>query len=335
VNLLTNVATGALVALALGAAALVSFLAFVILRYGKYIERVILHKPLLIAETQPHRQDDEQVEFQTPSGRTLRGSYFHVEPGKRRGVVAFGHEYGGDRWLFETYLGPLVDAGYEVFAFDFANHGRSDRIPDYEPNQWLTHHEVEDAGAALDYLAARADADPRGMAAFGVSKGGSAMLAAAAERPFVRALVTDGSYPNHGMIVEYEMKWVGIFSSKRWLYSRLPRIIYVFLCEVTLRRLARKFQVRYTRLETALRRYGGRPYFAIRGGRDNYVTATIFDRFLALADPASVVRWTVDGAKHNLCLQRAGAEYHRRVRAFFDGVFPTSAAPAAAASVGV
>jgi pimeloyl-ACP methyl ester carboxylesterase len=306
-------------ALAFVVAAAVSFTLFVLIRYSKYIVKVFTTKPLLIAETSPHRDGGEAVELKTESGRTLRGSYFHSTAANRRGVVLFCHEYSGDRWLWETYLGPLLAEGCDVFAFDFCNHGKSDSIPGYSSTQWITLHEVEDAGAAMDYLKTRSDADPAGIRVFGVSKGAGSAIAAMASRPWVRDIVVDGLYPNHGMVIEYEQKWVCIFSGKRWIYENLPRAFFSLLCEVTLFRLERRFGLKYARIESALRRLGSRRLLAIRGARDNYVTATITERMLSNAPTRNVTRWTVKGAKHNLCVQVAGEEYHRRLMQFWFG----------------
>jgi len=159
----------------------VLFMAWAVFAYGKHVDNVLQWKPLLIAENQPHREGGEPVELSTGSGRKLSGSYFHHSAVSRRGVVAFCHEFTGDRWLFENYVGPLLEQGFDVFSFDFCNHGRSDSIPGYEPIQWVTTHEVDDVRAIIDGLCSRPDADPQGVAILGVSKGGGAALAAAAD----------------------------------------------------------------------------------------------------------------------------------------------------------
>jgi pimeloyl-ACP methyl ester carboxylesterase len=231
--------------------------------------------------------------------------------------MAFCHEFAGDRWAFEDYVGPLLAEGFDVFAFDFCNHGKSDSIAGYEPSQWVTGHEAEDVLAVIDGLAARPDADPQGVALVGVSKGGGAALAAAAERPAVWAVVLDGAYPNHGMVVEYMTKWVGIFSNWRAIYTRLPHAFFKLMCDWSLFRMARRKQVAYIRLERALRAVGKRPVFMIRGSRDNYVTKTIIDGWFANGDATNKERWEVAGAKHNRCVEKAKGDYHRRLVEFF------------------
>jgi pimeloyl-ACP methyl ester carboxylesterase len=132
----------------------------------------------------------------------------------------------------------------------------------------------------------------------------------------------DGAYPNHGMVVEYLTKWVGIFSTYRAIYSRLPNWFFQFMCEWGLFWMARRKRVRYSRLERSLRALGPRPVMMIRGARDNYVTRSIIDRWFANADPTNKEQWDVPGAKHNRCVERAKGEYHRRLVEFFDKYAP-------------
>jgi uncharacterized protein len=303
-------------ALVAAAAAFALFMTWAVYTYGSHIDKVLRTKPLLIAETQPHREGGETIEFPSANGRRLSASYFHHAAAKRRGVIAFCHEFGGDRWLFESYLGPLLAEGFDVFAFDFCNHGKSDSIPGYEPTQWVTRYEVEDVMAAVDYLSSLRDADEQGLVLVGVSKGGGAALAAAAERPQVWGLVIDGAYPNHGMVIEYMKKWVGIFSTNRAIYTRLPNWFFKLMCEWGLFWMARRQRVQFVRLERSIRALGPRPVFMIRGARDNYVTPTIIKGWFARGDAVNKEFWDVPGAKHNLCVNVAESEYHKRVVEF-------------------
>ena len=125
-----------------------------------------------------------------------------------------------------------------------------------------------------------------------------------------------------GMIVEYMTKWVGIFSTNRAIYTRLPYWFYGFMCEWGLFSIARRHRVQYARIERALRALGPRPVMVIRGARDNYVTRTIIDRWFAKADGRNKEHWDVPGAKHNRCVESAKGEYHLRLVEFLDKYAP-------------
>ena len=100
--------------------------------------------------------------------------------------------------------------------------GDSDAQPGYEPRQWVTGYETRDTQAALAYLKARPDADPKGIGFFGISKGGSAGVIVAAADPYVRCCVTDGIFSTRRTVILYMQKWVAIVSTRYWLQRVLP-----------------------------------------------------------------------------------------------------------------
>src|SRR5262249_50627608 len=158
-------------------------------KYLAYMVRIFQEKPLFIVPRGQPEPGAEDVRFPTADGLTLCGCYLKA-PGPRKGVLLFGLEFGSNRWSCVPYCQHLLNAGYDVFAFEARNQGDSDRLNAYEPLQWVTDYEVEDVRAALRYLKARPDADPRGVGFFGISKGAGAGLIAAAGDPWVRCFVT-------------------------------------------------------------------------------------------------------------------------------------------------
>ncbi|MGL5094546.1 MAG: alpha/beta hydrolase, partial [Planctomycetia bacterium] len=176
-----------------GALIVVAFIAvtiYVVIFYVKIITRIFETKPLFLVPQVAPDESAERVEFAAADGRKLVGAYFRRTNDLARlraGVIVFCHEFGANRWLAVPYAGWLCELGYDVFSFDFCNHGESDFIPDYQPLQWTTQHEVADVFAALDHLNSRHDADPAGVVLFGVSKGGSTAVAAASRRQDVRS----------------------------------------------------------------------------------------------------------------------------------------------------
>src|SRR5207249_3300143 len=83
------------------------------------------------------------------------------------------------RWSSLPYCEHLLEAGYDVFAFESCCQGESDAQPGYEPLQWVTEFEVRDTRAAIAYLKGRPDAAPWGIGVFGISKGRGAAGGAA------------------------------------------------------------------------------------------------------------------------------------------------------------
>ena len=38
-------------------------------------------------------------------------------------MIVYCHEYSSDRWSFHPYVDHLRDLGFDLFTFDFRNHG--------------------------------------------------------------------------------------------------------------------------------------------------------------------------------------------------------------------
>lgn len=303
--------------------AFAAFFIWVFFTYRHYIYRIFETKPLFMAPAALPHPEAENVAFATPQGRKLQGSMLGHTAGERRGVLLFCHEYSASRWLCDPYLGPLRESGYDIFAFDFCNHGESESIAGYNPLQWVTEHEVADVLAATAYLKSRGDAPPKGIGVFGVSKGGGAAIAAAARDPWIHAVATDGAFPAHETVTHYEMRWVGIYIDNRRTYTFWPPAFYRLLAACVIASIARRHGVRYVKLERWIRRLRGRPLLMIHGERDNYINPEIVRNFYGRAGEPKEL-WFVPKAKHNACVDTAGEEYHRRLRNFFDGALTKS-----------
>ncbi len=141
-----------------------------------------------------------------------------------------------------------------MFAFDFRNHGTSDRDPSYNPLQWTSDREVADLRGALRYLRSRPDHDPAGFGLFGVSRGGTTALIAAADEPDVWGVVTDGAFPTRLMTVKYMIRWSEIFVRSQLLLSVVPLWFYYLLAWVGRVRSQRRHNCCFLEVETALKR---------------------------------------------------------------------------------
>jgi fermentation-respiration switch protein FrsA (DUF1100 family) len=285
-------------------------------RYLHLIVRIFQEKPLFIVTRGQPLESAEDVRFPTADGRTLRGCYLKAA-GERRGVILFGLEFGSTRWSCRAYCDHLVAAGFDVFAFESRNQGESDRLPGYEPLQWVTDFEVQDAKAALAYLKARPDADPRGVGFFGVSKGAGAGLFAAAGDNYIRCCVTDGVFGAYTTLVPYMRQWLRIYNNQYLIQGLLPSWYYGLVGLAGLREIERERGCRFPHLESVLPRLAPRPWLMIHGGADTYIRAGMAQELFGRARQPKEM-WLVPGAKHNQALQIASDEYRRRVLAFFE-----------------
>jgi pimeloyl-ACP methyl ester carboxylesterase len=298
---------------------------YLVRRYLHLVVRIFQEKPLFVIPRGQPAPGAEGVRFPTSDGLTLCGCYLKT-PHARRGVVLFGLEFGSNRWSCRAYVEHLLAAGFDVFAFESRNQGDSDARPGYEPLQWVTDYEVEDARAALRYLKGRPDADPRGVGFFGISKGAGAGLIAAASDPYILCFVTDGVFGSYTTLVPYMRQWFRIYNSRYLVQDLLPSWYYGLIGLTGLRRIEKERGCHFPHLESALPKLAPRPLLMIHGENDTYIRAdmarTLFGH---LRQPKEF--WLVPGAKHNHGLQVAGDEYRRRVLEFFERHLAAAPAP--------
>jgi pimeloyl-ACP methyl ester carboxylesterase len=235
----------------------------------------------------------------------------------RRGVILFGLEFGSTRWACIPYCEFLRQAGFDIFSFEFRSHGQSAVQPGYEPLPWVTDFELADFRAALAYLRGRPDADARGVGLFGLSKGGTAGLSAAADDPYIRCFVTDGVYATHLTMKAYMSQWLPIYKKSFLLRKFVPWWYYGRIASKALALIQQQRGCRYAHLERAMPRLGARALLMIHGGADTYIkpemARALFD---TVRGPKEF--WLVDGAKHNQAIHVANGEYQQRVLAFFQ-----------------
>jgi fermentation-respiration switch protein FrsA (DUF1100 family) len=300
-------------------AVLVPFIPFYLWVRAKYLQhivRIFQEVPLFIVPRGQPIPGAEDVRLETIDGLTLAGCYLRT-PAPRRGVILFGLEFGSNRWACRNYCEHLLANGYDVFAFESRGQGDSEVQPGYEPIQWVTDFEVRDVEAALTYLKARPDADPRGVGFFGISKGGGAGVIAAARDPYVRCLVTDGIYGAYCTMIPYMRKWFSIYNRLEWIHRLIPYWLYGRVALWVLGKIEEQRAIRFAHLEWVMKQLSPRPLLMIHGQNDTYIkpemARDLFDRARAPKE-----FWLVPGAKHNQALHAAGAEYRRRVLEFFD-----------------
>jgi uncharacterized protein len=282
--------------------------------YVPAIIRVFGETPWLQPRQFSPLEGGEDCEFFTADGLVLRGTYLPTTAPIRQGVVVFCHELGGDRWGAAGYAGELRHRGFDIFTFDFRNHGKSDRLSDYQPVPWLTQYEVLDLQAAVNYACSRPDGDPRSVGLFGVSRGGNAALCVAASDPRIRAVVTDGAFPFDAMLKHYIRRFIRIFVRIPVVY--LPDWFLISYYKWAKYVLALRRRCRFVNVEQACRRVH-QPVFMIHGERDMYIPTKLAEALRGALSGRSKL-WIVPGVKHNGAVAAMEQEYHRRIWRFLQ-----------------
>ena len=148
--------------------------------------------PLRFSESCP---GGTEVEFPTTGLMMLRGTYFSTPGNKRRGVILFCHELNGCRYNVAPFLEPLLRSGFDLFTFDFRNHGTSDKTLYSLPTPWMTQSDLEDVRSAINYLSARNDSADKAISIFGLGKGATIALCVAGSDFRVKSVVLDAPIP--------------------------------------------------------------------------------------------------------------------------------------------
>jgi uncharacterized protein len=294
---------------------------YLTIKYTPVIGRNFQAQPLFMPLKVKPTERGESVDFMTEDGLRLSGSYLRSRTDDQAGVIVYSHEYLSDRWSFYPYIDHLRDLGYDLFTFDFRNHGSSDLDPDYAPLQWTTEHETCDLRAALSYLRTRDDHDPAGFGLFGVSRGGTTALIVAAGEADVWGVVTDGAFPTQGTMVAYMIRWAEIYVPSAFLRGLIPIWLFNFLAWTGQRWTERALRCRFPSLEAAVGRLSPRPWLMIHGQRDTYIGPEIAR---ALFDHANSPKefWLVPKAKHNRCRETEPDTYVERLLRFIEQFAP-------------
>jgi pimeloyl-ACP methyl ester carboxylesterase len=265
------------------------------------------------------RLEGEVVRFRSFDGTSLRGMHLNT-PNRQacKGTVLFCHEYGSDMYSCARYARPLIDAGFDVFTFDFRGHGDSSCSRRYKPLQWPSDKELEDVLGACAYVESvlAADGKPTDIGIFGISRGAGAGLLAAASDPNIKAIVCDGAFSTQTTITALMKRWAYIFARVKLVYENHPDAFWRMLFWLMMRFAQPKLGCRFPSVLRALREMQPRPMLFVHGQRDSYIRQEQ-TRLLYAEAPSPKYLWIVEGAKHNQSVIVEPRGYAARTIAFF------------------
>lgn len=261
----------------------------------------------------------EDKDFYARDGIRLRGVLLRPTTQERRGLVIFAPEFKSDRNSCARYCQALLAAGYDVFSFDFRGHGESAAEQGYSPLQWASDREVADVQGAIRFAEhwLEDQGRPPELGLFGISRGASAAVVAAAECPSVKAIITDGAFSSDCTLEHLMKKWASIFAKVRLVYENHPPEFWRFLRWCVFLTIRRKLGCSYPSVRKALQRMLPRPMLLIHGERDGFIPVDQSRLLYAMAAQPKHL-WIVRGAKHNQSVDFRPREYARRTVEFFD-----------------
>jgi len=267
-----------------------------------------------------HRLVGEEVTFRAVDGHGLAGVIVpRRNDGPPRGMIIFAHEFGNDRSTCLRYVRPLLERGYDVFAFDFRGHGGSPPEPGYRPRQWPSDRERADMLGAIAFVGSWLEGEGRksDVGLFGISRGGGAAILASLGIPNVKAIVTDGAFSSDTTMEYLMRRFATIFAKIRIVAENHPPTFWRFLRWLLFRECQRKFGCQFPAVRKVIVKLRRRPILLIHGEKDSYIPIAQSQALYDLAVGPKQL-WSVPGAGHNGSILVAPKEYGRRVVAFFD-----------------
>lgn len=311
----------AVLAIALTCASLAVFLVLLMAKYVRICLNIFVDTPppLSMNPLDFVPLHGEIVRFRSFDGTSLRGMHLRAaKDGGYKGSIVFCHEYGSDMYSCARYARPLIDAGFDVFTFDYRGHGESSIGGRYKPLQWPSDKELGDTlGACLhvESLLA-AEGKPAQVGLFGISRGAGAGLLTAASDPNIKCIVCDGAFSTDTTLMALMKRWAYIFARVKLVYENNTDQFWKFLLWLLLRFAQPKMGCRYLSVRRALKEMQPRPIFFIHGQKDSYIREDQ-TRLLYADAPSPKYLWIVDDAKHNQSVVVKPAEYADRTVSFF------------------
>ena len=222
-------------------------------------------------------------------------------PGRQHAVILLLHGHGTDHRRMWRYGEPLWRAGYAVVMADF----RSARELDRKPTT-LGRYELEDARAILDWVREQPRWKAAPVGVFGEALGGTVALRLAAERPEVRAVMTDAAFAHSLAAIE---DWAaGALHLPGWLAAPPARAAAWLVTGVDPGAID---------VVPAARTLANRPLYLVHE-LDDVIVSPEQTRELWHAAGAHDPLWMVPRAGHAAAWTQQRALYEERMRWFFD-----------------
>jgi uncharacterized protein len=242
--------------------------------------------------------------------------------GRTRGVAIFCHEYGSDMYSCMRYCRGLLEAGFDIFTFDFRSHGHSSGLPGYQPRLWPSDKEMFDCLGAMAFV--QDELESRNLniriGLFGISRGAGAAILAAAyaqDRMPVHAVLTDSAFSTDTTLEWSMKKWVHIFARVRLVYENHPEVFWRFLRWLLLRFANMRFHCRFPSVREMVGQLRDIPVFFIHGVKDSYIRSEQAELLYSRAKTRRYL-WLVPDAKHNQAAVVDPIRYAARTVAFFE-----------------
>lgn len=240
----------------------------------------------------------ESILLSTKEGFALSG--WLIPAKEARGTVIILHGVSESKIAGLPMAKELHTRGYNVCLYDSRCHGESGgKLCTYG------YHERHDTIMMMDHLLKREDLRVGKIGLFGWSMGAAVAIQVAAIDKRVAAIVAESSFASLRTVFDDYQK-------------RMIKLPWHYLRNIVIKRseyLAR-FKANDVAPAEAVRNVHV-PIFLLHGTEDNLVKYSYSEKVFASANEPKEL-WLIPGARHHDMMEVGGAEYTRRITAFFD-----------------
>lgn len=296
-------------------------------KFVRIIKPIFETSPTLIPSDAEPDEDAELIGIPVSNGLMLSACLYTRNESESRGLIVFCPEFGANKWSWRNYALALWEAGYDILSFDFRNQGESDAHTSYKQLHWLTEYEIDDVHAVIDYIKSHPDLRERSIGLMGVSRGGTAALAAGSESPHVELICADSAFPTEPMMLYYVDRWVSLFASVK-MHQIMPQWHTRFLVKLAKWSSQWSNGCTYAEVLPRLKRMSRRKRtFLIAGTRDSFVPPELTYTLRNSLGETCEELWMVKGAKHNQSRKVDPQGYQDRLVSFFSTMSPLHESP--------
>ena len=287
----------------------------------------VFEDPPLFGVRKHDPEPETPTSFATSSGGLkIALSVFRPATKSPRAMIVFCPELGSDRWSARWYCQGLLEAGYVVVSFDFANQGDSDHRPGHKPLHWPTQPEVDDVQAVMTWISEQEEFAHLPVGLFGLSRGGAVALVAGARMPQIRVIVADGAYSVQSMLYHFLFRW-GSYYVPQWLVDGSPKWHALITIRLTEKMSEWRRGATYLNFDKAVPDLKKKDVLLISGQRDTYIVPAFTEEMHRKLGAPPDRLWIVPKAKHNMARTVDPAAYDDRIVGFFDQHLSAVTAP--------
>lgn len=274
-----------------------------IIIWGWYSSTLVLKMTRLPVEVTPDNSgfDFEEENFAATDGTQLTGWFIPAEYKTSDSTIIICHGWGSNKGeVLDKSLFLCRSGGYNLFYFDFRNHGESKG-----EMSSLAAYETCDLEGAIAWLLTNKIKEAKWLGVLGFSMGGAVSLVVASSNKKIRAVAADSAYTTFNDVI----------FRFAWLFYHIPKYP---LMPLTLLALRFRYGLNPNTFSPLfhIAKIAPRPVLLIQGEEDRRVPRSEGEMLFKMAGEPKEI-WYAPLAHHAQAYNVDPLEYEKRVLNFF------------------